>query len=90
MDRPLKTQFQLIREGYDSEAALVFLGDLFASEKEKQIHLMMSCPDKDLPLHRSMYKYICGLENLLKQKIEIGIKSATEQPKVEDSEGGTI
>ena len=80
MERPLKTPQQLIREGYDSEAALVFLGNLFQQEKDKQIHILMACPEKDLALHRAMYKYICGLEILLKQKIEIGIRSATEQP----------
>lgn len=88
MDRPLKSPLQLIREGYDSEAALVFLGNFFEEEKNKQVHTLMTCPEKDLALHRGMYKYVCGLEKLLKQKVEIGIKYATEQPREEDSEGG--
>mgnify|MGYP003590410589 CR=1 FL=1 len=81
MDRIFKTPEQLIDEGYNSEAALVFLGTFFMEEKKKQMDKIMACPLEELPLARCMYKYICGLETMMKQKVDIGIRYATEQPQ---------
>lgn len=77
--RPLKTKEQLIQEGYNAEAALVFLKDFIEEEKEKQYHLLMTCPADDLKERRAVVKYITSLESCLLEKMRTGIMRAAEQ-----------
>ena len=77
--RPLKTPQELIQEGYNAEAALVFLKDFIGEEKQKVLNELMTCPPYKLPEKRATYKYICSLEEKLLQKVKTGINHATEQ-----------
>ena len=77
--RELKTPQQLIMEGYDAEAALVFLRNFIEEEKDKQFNLLMTCSPDELPIRRAVYQYIDSLEPLLLHKIQTGINHAREQ-----------
>ena len=77
--RRLKTPEELINEGYNAEAALVFLKDFIGEEKEKVLSELLTCPPEKLPEKRAAYKYICSLEGKLLLIVETGIKYATEQ-----------
>ena len=77
--RELKTPQQLILEGYDAEAAAVFLHSFIEEEKEKQLNLLMTCKSDELPVRREVYKYIDSLEPTLIQKVQTGINHAREQ-----------
>ena len=77
--RRIKTPQELINEGYNAEAALVFLKDFIQEEKDKVLNELMTCPPYKLPEKRATYKYICSLEDKLLQKVETGINHATEQ-----------
>ena len=77
--RKLKTAQELIEEGYNAEGAIVFLHDFFETEKEKQLHLLLTCPTDEMKERRAVLKYIKGLEPLLIAKVQVGIEKATEQ-----------
>ena len=77
--RKLKTPQELINEGYNAEAALVFLKDFIQEEKQKVLNELLTCPPYKLPEKRATYKYICSLEETLLHKVETGINHATEQ-----------
>lgn len=77
--RRLKTPQELINEGYNAEAALVFLKGFIAEEKERVLRELLTCPSDKMPEKRAMYKYINSLEEKLVNKIETGINYATEQ-----------
>lgn len=77
--RKLKSPEELINEGYNAEAALVFLKGFIQEEKEKVLSELMTCPPYKLPEKRATYKYICSLEDKLLSKVETGIIHATEQ-----------
>ena len=77
--RRLKTPQELINEGYNAEAALVFLKDFIREEKEKLLNEFLNCPSDKLPEKRATYKYICSLEARLLNEVETGINHATEQ-----------
>ena len=77
--RRLKTQQELIQEGYNAEAAVVFLHDFIDEEKEKQLNLLITCHEDELPVKRAVYKYIESLEPLLINKVQTGINNATKQ-----------
>lgn len=77
--RRLKSREELIGEGYNAEAALVFLKDFIAEEKERVLRELLTCPSDKMPEKRAMYKYINSLEERLLNKVETGINYATEQ-----------
>ena len=77
--RPLKTPQELIMEGYDAEAAAVFLRNFIQEEKDKQFNLLMTCLPDELEVRRAVYKYIDSLEPLLINKVQSGINHAREQ-----------
>ena len=77
--RPLKTQQELIEEGYHAEGAVAFLHNFFEQEVEKQFNLLMTCPADEMRERRAVLKYIKGLEPLLITKVQVGIEKATEQ-----------
>ena len=81
--RKLKTQQELIQEGYNAEAAIAFLHDFIEEEKEKQYNLLLNCPAEDLRERRAILKYIRQLEPYLIAKVQIGIERATEQLRSE-------
>lgn len=86
--RPLKTREELIEEGYNAEAALVFLKGFFQEEKEKQLHLLMTCPADAMPERRAVVKYINSLESLMLEKVRTGIMKATEQVETNTRQEG--
>jgi len=91
MNRPLKTPEELIMEGYQAEGALVFLKKFIEEEKQKKLTEILNCPAEELPQRRATYKYINSLETTLLQKLETGIRNATEQfSEKGNSEGGLI
>ena len=77
--RALKTPEQLVQEGYDAEAALVFLKPFLEEEKEKQLNLLMTCPAEQMRERRAVVKYINSLEPLFIEKVRTGIMRAAEQ-----------
>ena len=77
--RKLKTPQELINEGYNAEAALVFLKDFLREEKDKVLSELLTCPSDKLLEKRATYKYINSLEDKLLSKVETGIIHATEQ-----------
>lgn len=86
--RPLKTKEELIEEGYNAEAALVFLRNFFQEEKDKQFHLLMTCPAEQMRERRAVVKYINSLESLLLEKVRTGILKATEQVETNTRQEG--
>ena len=77
--RELKTPQQLMMEGYDAEAAVVFLKNFIKEEKEKQFNLLMTCHPDELATRRAVYQYIDSLEPTLLHKVQTGINHAREQ-----------
>ena len=77
--RELKTPEQLVMEGYNAEAALVFLKPFLEEEKAKQLNLLMTCPADSMAERRAVVKYINSLEPLLLEKVRTGIMKAAEQ-----------
>ena len=77
--RRLKTPQELIEEGYQAEGAIAFLHDFLEEEKEKQLNFLMTCPSDEMRERRAVFKYIKGLEPILKAKVQVGIEKATEQ-----------
>jgi len=77
--RKLKTPQELINEGYNAEAALVFLNDFIGEEEEKVLNELLTCPSDKLSEKRATYKYISSLREKLLSKVETGIIHATEQ-----------
>lgn len=77
--RELKTPAELIEEGYNAEAALVFLKGFLDEEKKKQYHLLMTCPAENLRERRAVVKYINSLEPCLYEKVRTAIDRAAEQ-----------
>lgn len=77
--RRLKSPQELINEGYNAEAAVVFLKDFIEEEKERVLRELLTCPSDKMPEKRALYKYINGLEEKLLSKVETGINYATEQ-----------
>lgn len=86
--RELKTREELINEGYHAEAALVFLRSFIEEEKDKQLHLLMTCPADDMRERRAVVKYINSLESLLLEKMRTGIMKATEQVETNTRQEG--
>lgn len=79
--RRIKTKEELIMEGYQAEGAVAFLHEFIEQEKDKQLQKLLKCPVEDMNENRATYQYICNLEKVLIQKIEIGISYATEQAR---------
>ena len=77
--RRLKSPQELINEGYNAEAAVVFLKDFIEEEKERVLRELLTCPYDRVSEKRALYKYISGLEEKLLTKVETGINYATEQ-----------
>lgn len=77
--RELKTPAQLVQEGYNAEAALVFLKPFIEEEKQKQLNLLMTCPAEQMRERRAVVKYINSLEPVLIEKMRTGIMRAAEQ-----------
>ena len=77
--RRLKSPQELINEGYNAEAAVVFLKDFIEEEKERVLRELLTCPSDKMPEKRALYKYISSLEEKLLSKVETGINYATEQ-----------
>lgn len=76
--RPLKTKEEFIQEGYNAEAAVVFLHDFIEDEKIRQLRLLMTCPADELKERRAVVKYIDTLEPYLLEKVRTAIIKATE------------
>ena len=76
--RRLKTELELIREGYNAEGVLVFLNGFFEEETERLLNGMITCPARELETQRELYRYIIRLKSSLQQKVETGIRYATE------------
>ena len=77
--RRLKSPQELINEGYNAEAAVVFLKDFIEEEKERVLRELLTCPSDKMSEKRALYKYISSLEEQLLSKVETGINYATEQ-----------
>lgn len=77
--RRLKSPQELINEGYNAEAAVVFLKDFIEEEKERVLRELLTCPSDKMSEKRALYKYISSLEEKLLSKVETGINYATEQ-----------
>lgn len=77
--RHLKSPQELINEGYNAEAAVVFLKGFIAEEKERVLRELLTCPSDKMSEKRALYKYISSLEEKLLSKVETGINYATEQ-----------
>ena len=77
--RRLKSPEELINEGYNAEAAVVFLKDFIEEEKERVLRELLTCPSDKMSEKRALYKYISSLEEKLLSKVETGINYATEQ-----------
>lgn len=77
--RRLKSPQELINEGYNAEAAIVFLKDFIEEEKERVLRELLTCPSDKMSEKRALYKYISSLEEKLLSKVETGINYATEQ-----------
>ena len=77
--RRLKTAQDFINEGYNAEAALVFLKEFIQEEKERVLRELLTCTSDKLVEKRATYKYISSLEEKLLLKVETGINHATEQ-----------
>lgn len=77
--RHLKSPQELINEGYNAEAAVVFLNGFIEEEKERVLRELLTCPSDKMSEKRALYKYISSLEEKLLSKVETGINYATEQ-----------
>lgn len=77
--RRLKSPQELINEGYNAEAAVVFLKGFIEEEKERVLRELLTCPSDKMSEKRALYKYISSLEEKLLSKVETGINYATEQ-----------
>ena len=65
-------------EGYNAEAALVFLKEFLDEEKARQYTMLMNCPADALSERRAVVKYINSLEPTLFEKVRTGIMKAAE------------